>query len=72
MARDGWFGFASLSDAKRAEDKVKNVVGGGRSGDRIEGPKSAVEIEQQHFMRNFARTAAVAASSAASESFTNP
>ncbi len=42
-----------LSDAERTENQVQNIVGGGGSSHGIEGAKSVVEIEQQHFMRNF-------------------
>src|SRR6266851_4108000 len=43
-----------LSDAERAEDQVEYVVGGSGAGNGIERPKSAVEIEQQHFVRDSA------------------
>jgi hypothetical protein len=44
---------ALLSDAEGAEDQVEDVIGGGGAGDGIEGPESVIEIEQQHFVRNF-------------------
>ena len=44
---------ALLPDAELAEDQVEDVVGGGGAGDGIEGAESAVEIEQQHFVRDF-------------------
>jgi hypothetical protein len=42
-----------LSDAERCEYQVEDVVGGGGSGDGIEGPQGIVEIEQQHFVGDF-------------------
>ena len=42
-----------LSDAEGAEDQVQDVVGGGGAGDGVERPEGVVEIEQQHFVRDF-------------------
>src|SRR5882672_8838698 len=57
ISRRGSRGFPetliSLSDAKRAEDQVEDVVGGGGPGDGIERPQSVIEIEQQHLVRDF-------------------
>ena len=45
---------ASLfSNAEGTENQVQDVIGGGCSRDRVEGPKPVVKIEQQHFVRDF-------------------
>ena len=41
-----------LSDAEGAEDEIEDVVGGGLAGEGVEGPEGAVEIEQDHLVRN--------------------
>src|SRR5580693_9084200 len=48
----------SLSNAERAEDQVKDVVGGGGSGDGVEWPQGVVEIKQQHFVGDSGRDGA--------------
>src|SRR5690242_21014769 len=44
-----------LADAKRREDAIEDVVGGSGSCDGVDGPERAVEIEQQHFVRDVFR-----------------
>ena len=41
-----------LSDAEGAEDQVEDVVGGGGAGDFVERAQGAVEIEQEHLVRD--------------------
>ena len=45
---------SSFSDAKRGEDQVEDVVGGGGAGDFVELAEGAVEVEQEHFVRGVA------------------
>ena len=42
----------SLPDAEGGEDQIQDVVGGGLAGQGIEGPESAIEIEQDHLVRD--------------------
>jgi len=42
-----------FSDAKGAENQVQDVVSGGSAGNFIQRSQSIVEVEQQHFMRDF-------------------
>lgn len=42
-----------LADAERAEDQIEDVIRRCGPGDRIQGTQGIVEIEQQHFMRDF-------------------
>lgn len=39
-----------FSDAEGGEDQVEDVVGGGLAGQGVEGPKGAVEVEQDHLV----------------------
>ena len=41
-----------FSDAEGGEDQIEDVVWSGLAGERIEGPKSAVKVEQDHLMWN--------------------
>ena len=43
---------ALFSDAEGGEDAVKDVIGGGFSGQAVQLPQRCVEIEQQHFVRD--------------------
>jgi len=42
-----------FADAERAEDQVQDVIGGGGAGDFIQRSQSIVEVEQEHFVRDF-------------------
>jgi hypothetical protein len=50
-----WMGWELilLSDAEGAEDQTQNVFVRGRTGHFIESAQAAVEIEQNHLVRNF-------------------
>ena len=39
-----------LSDAEGAEDQVEDVVGGGDTGDFVEGAEGSVEVEEKHLV----------------------
>ena len=41
-----------FSDAEGRENAIEDVVRGGLAGDGVEGMERAVEIEQQHFVRD--------------------
>ena len=41
-----------FSDAEGTEDQIKDVIGGGLAGERVKGPESTVEIEQDHLVRD--------------------
>src|SRR5436853_7401014 len=43
---------ALFPNAKTAEDQIQDVVGSGVAGERVEGAKGTVEVEQQHLVRN--------------------
>ena len=43
----------SFPYAECAEDQIQDVVGCSCAGDFVQRAQSAVEIEQQHFVRNF-------------------
>jgi hypothetical protein len=43
-------GTPLLSDAKGAEDQVEDVVGGGDTGDFVEGAEGSVEVEEKHLV----------------------
>lgn len=44
--------MALFSDAESGEDQVEDVVGSGLAGERVESPERAIEIEQDHLVRN--------------------
>jgi len=48
-------GAPSLANAKCREDPIEDVVGGSGSGDGVDGAERPIEIEQQHFVRDFFR-----------------
>src|ERR1700739_5052159 len=41
-----------LADAEGAKNQVQDVVRGGRAGDFIEWAEGAVEVEEEHFVRD--------------------
>ncbi len=41
-----------LADAEAAEDEVEDVVGGGGSGERVEGAERLVEVDENHLVRD--------------------
>ena len=43
-----------LPDAERGEDAIQDIVGGGRAGDRVDGPQRGIKIQQQHLVRDAA------------------
>lgn len=42
----------SFSDAEGGEDQIEDVVGRGLPGQGVQGPKRAIEIEQDHLVRD--------------------
>src|SRR5260370_32668183 len=48
-------GAELFANAKCREDAIEDVVGGGGSGDGVDGAERPIEIEQQHFVRDFFR-----------------
>src|ERR1019366_4462268 len=41
-----------LADAELGEDEAEHVLGGGRSGQRVQPAERLVKIQQHHFVRN--------------------
>ena len=46
--------FFLLADAEGGKDQIEDVVAGGLAGEGVEGPEGAVEVDQDHLMRNVA------------------